>query len=71
MGVRDRRLEHPNVILKVNLDVIAADATDAANAPFRALPMSKEVPFFVCHFAPVNCVLSERPVRSSSEYVRP
>jgi hypothetical protein len=47
-------LEQPDVILKVNLQVIATYATDAANAPFRALSMSNEVAFFMCHFTPMS-----------------
>jgi hypothetical protein len=59
MGVRDDRLEQPDVILKVNLEVIAADPADAANAPFRARSMSNEVALFMCHFTPVCCLRCE------------
>ena len=53
MGLRDERLEQPHVILKLNLEVIAAEPADAANAPFRARSMANEVALLMCHFAPV------------------
>jgi hypothetical protein len=56
MGLCDQRLEQPDVILKVNLEVIAAEAADAANAPFRARSMSNEVALFMCHLTPVYCL---------------
>ena len=59
MGVRDDRLEQPDVILKVNLEVIAADPADAANAPFRASSMSNEVALLMCHLTPACCLRCE------------
>jgi hypothetical protein len=51
MRLGDGCLEHPDVILKVDLHVVAADAADAAHAPFRTLTMSDEIAFFEWHVA--------------------
>jgi hypothetical protein len=61
MRLRDACLEEPDVILKVNLEIIAAEPADAADAPFRARSMSNEVALFVCHLTPVCCQRSEGP----------
>jgi hypothetical protein len=53
MGLCNARLEQPDVILKLDLEVIAAEPADAANTPFRARSMSNEVALFMCHFTPV------------------
>ena len=52
------------MILKVNLEVIAAEPADAADAPFRARSMSNEVALFVCHLTPVCCQRSEGLMRT-------
>ena len=56
MGLCDERLEQPDVILKVDFEVIAAEAADAADALFRARSMSNEVALFMCHFTPACCL---------------
>jgi hypothetical protein len=56
MGLCDARLQQPDVILKLNLEVIAAEPADAANTPFGARSMSNEVALFMCHFH--SCLLA-------------
>jgi hypothetical protein len=66
MRLRDASLEQPDVILKVNLEVIATEPADAADTPFRARSMPNEVTLFVCHLTPLcylRCEgLCERPL---------
>ena len=60
MGLCDASFQQPDVILKLNLEVIAAEPADAANTPFRARSMSNEVALFMCHFTPVCSLGCER-----------
>jgi hypothetical protein len=60
MWLCDARFQQPDVILKLNLEVIAAEPADAANTPFRARSMSNEVALFMCHFTPVCSLGCER-----------
>ena len=56
MGLCDARFQQPDVILKLNLEVIAAEPADAANTPFRSRSMSNEVALFMCQFH--SCLLA-------------
>ena len=50
MGLCDDRFQQPDVILKLNLEVVAAEPADAADTPFGPRSMSNEVALFMCHF---------------------
>jgi hypothetical protein len=64
MRLCDARFQQPDVILKLNLEVIAAESSDAAYTPFRARSMSNEVTLFMCHFTPVCSLGCERLCRA-------
>jgi len=56
MRLCDGRFQQPDVILKLNLEVVAVEPADAANTPFRSRSMPNEVALFMCHFH--SCLLA-------------